>query len=215
MSGCYHSAYNTRQADRLLLGCGVWPLRSKVAGPCPLMDDQPDIVDESLEMFKANIMFRNFKPEGPGDLVHIYLLLFIHQVSHSTANIRVNSLTCCFGSHCFSFAWPCSYVYASCPPLHQALGKLEKAANKAEGQRILSSLGGEAPACPGDSNFPISVIYPPAENPADKKEFGKMLTQLRKEVCLRLPDLVFPDANAPGTKWWLGFGKRKFLNKPL
>ena len=38
-----------------------------------------DVVDEALVMFKANCMFRNFKPCGPGDLVHVYLLLFIHQ----------------------------------------------------------------------------------------------------------------------------------------
>ena len=36
-------------------------------------------MDEAVTNFKANCMFRNYKPNGPGDLVHIYLLLFIHQ----------------------------------------------------------------------------------------------------------------------------------------
>lgn len=36
-------------------------------------------MDEAITKFKANCMFRNYKPNGPGDLVHIYLILFIHQ----------------------------------------------------------------------------------------------------------------------------------------
>merc|ERR1712072_857998 len=92
-------------------------------------------------MFKANVMFRNFKPEGPGDRIHIYLLLFIHQ--------------CIQG--------------------------LEKAKDKADGQRILNALSGEVPAVPGDATFPISVIYPKPQDAAEKKEFGKLLVQLRKD----------------------------------
>merc|ERR1712178_233478 len=140
----YHSEYNSQPPVKLLLGCGVWPLRTKTSGPCPAVEDEPDIVDEALTMFKANCMFRSYKPEGPGDLVHIYLLLFIHQ----------------------------------------CLKSLEKAKDKTEGQRILSSLCSEAPATPGDSAFPISVIYPQPESASEKKEFAKMLTQLRKEVGL-------------------------------
>jgi len=171
----YHSKFNDVEAQTLL-GCGLYPLKTKFPGPLSAAEEgTPDIVDEAITMFKANCMFRNFKPSGPGDLVHIYLLLFIHQ----------------------------------------CLKALEKAKDKADGQRIMNTLAGEAPAVPGDSAFPISVIYPPAQDANEKKEFGKMLTQLRKETASRLPDVIFPDPAAPGTKWWLSFGKRKFLNKNL
>merc|ERR1711988_1344691 len=76
----YHSKFNQVDAPRYIMGCGLWPLRSKFAGPCSNSDDVPeDIVDEAIVLFKANCMFRNYKPEGPGDLVHLYLVLFIHQ----------------------------------------------------------------------------------------------------------------------------------------
>ena len=39
----------------------------------------------------------------------------------------------------------------------------------------LKALAGEAPALPGDANFPISVIYPQPSSPAEKKDFGKCL----------------------------------------
>ena len=117
---------------------------------------------------------------------------------------------------------------------------LEKAKDKADGQRILNvielplkdsgnghttrvltcpplrqAISGEAPAVPGDASFPISVVYPAANNANEKKEFGKMLTQLRKETASRLPDIVFDDPAGPASKWWLSFAKRKFLNKNL
>merc|ERR1712072_415577 len=171
----YHSAFNDVEPTKLLMGCGVWPLRTEFPGPCPADAGAQDPIDEALENFKANIMFRNFKPEGPGDLLQIYLLLFIHQ--------------CIKG--------------------------LDKCKNKADGQRALNSISGEAPAVPGDGNFPISVIYPEAKTPAEKKEFGKMLTQLRKETARRLADIVFPEVDGPGSKFWLCFGKRKFINKDL
>ena len=93
----YKSKFNGVDADRYLMGCGLWPLRTTFSGPCPTAsarrrstdslftvcdavgDGTLDVVDEALNNFKANIMFRQFKPEGPGDLVQIYLLLYIHQ----------------------------------------------------------------------------------------------------------------------------------------
>ena len=68
---------------------------------------------------------------------------------------------------------------------------------------------------PGDASFPISVVYAPAKDANEKKEFGKMLTQLRKETASRLPEVVFDDPAGPPSKWWLSFAKRKFINKNL
>eukprot|EP00658_Telonema_sp_P-2_P069265 TRINITY_DN583_c0_g1_i7.p2 TRINITY_DN583_c0_g1~~TRINITY_DN583_c0_g1_i7.p2 ORF type:complete len:178 (+),score=37.16 TRINITY_DN583_c0_g1_i7:257-790(+) len=77
----YHSKWNKEDpAGGFLMGMGVYPLRSCIAGPAPEAPELgEDIVDEAIDKFKANVMFRNFKPEGPADLVHLYLLLYIHQ----------------------------------------------------------------------------------------------------------------------------------------
>jgi hypothetical protein len=43
--------------------------------------DEEDIVEESIRLFRANVLFRNFEVKGGADRVLIYLTLFIHQVS--------------------------------------------------------------------------------------------------------------------------------------
>lgn len=40
-------------------------------------NEQGDIIDESLDLFRANSLFRNFEIKGPGDRLLIILILFI------------------------------------------------------------------------------------------------------------------------------------------
>jgi actin related protein 2/3 complex subunit 3 len=40
-------------------------------------NEQGDIVDETLDLFRANSLFRNFEIKGPGDRLLIILILFI------------------------------------------------------------------------------------------------------------------------------------------
>jgi len=37
----------------------------------------PDVVDETLDLFRANSLFRNFEIKGPADRLLIILILFI------------------------------------------------------------------------------------------------------------------------------------------
>jgi hypothetical protein len=39
--------------------------------------DSEDIIDEALNLFRANVLFRNFEIKGPADRVLIYLILYI------------------------------------------------------------------------------------------------------------------------------------------
>lgn len=39
--------------------------------------NREDIITESLELFRANSLFRNFEIKGPADRVLIYLILFV------------------------------------------------------------------------------------------------------------------------------------------
>jgi len=53
------------------------PLRGNSSGPAPKSDEEKDIVDEAITLFRATIMFKNFKPEGPADKLIVYLTVFI------------------------------------------------------------------------------------------------------------------------------------------
>jgi hypothetical protein len=41
--------------------------------------DEEDIIDETLQTFKANILFRNFEVKGNADRLLIYLTLYVSQ----------------------------------------------------------------------------------------------------------------------------------------
>lgn len=49
------------------------PLRTKTRGPAPPPVDQarPDIVDEAIDLFRANTLFRNYEIKGPADRVRV------------------------------------------------------------------------------------------------------------------------------------------------
>ena len=55
------------------------PLRGTSSGPAPKTQDAVDIVEEAISMFRATIMFKNFKPEGPADKLIVYLTVFIQK----------------------------------------------------------------------------------------------------------------------------------------
>eukprot|EP00741_Cyanophora_paradoxa_P001323 tig00000478_g1279.t1 len=80
----YHSSFNAVQAKQAC-GCLLLPLklgnsvvvksgqRANIADP-----DKPDIIDEAIDLFRPNIMFRTFSIEGPADRLLMYLTLFIN-----------------------------------------------------------------------------------------------------------------------------------------
>ena len=56
----------------------VLPLKTLVRGPAPpAASDQTDIIDEALEYFRANVLFRQYDPQGPADRVLCYLTIYI------------------------------------------------------------------------------------------------------------------------------------------
>lgn len=55
-----------------------------------LLLDEPDIIDEALEYFKANVFFRNYEVKGPADRVLIYLTLYISACLQKLANLKKN-----------------------------------------------------------------------------------------------------------------------------
>lgn len=53
-------------------------LTTRLASP-PADPSSPDIIDETLSLFRANCLFRNFEINGPADRLLIYLTLFVSE----------------------------------------------------------------------------------------------------------------------------------------
>ncbi|EPS95986.1 hypothetical protein FOMPIDRAFT_1062437 [Fomitopsis schrenkii] len=74
----YHSAFNEDPDIRQVGNTAVLPIKTKFRGPAPLADySQADIIDETLDLFRANSLFRNFEIKGPADRLLIVLILFV------------------------------------------------------------------------------------------------------------------------------------------
>lgn len=67
----YHSTYNEEPNVRQIASMSLLPIRTKTRGPAPPPVDpsRPDIVDEAIDLFRANTLFRNYEIKGPADRV--------------------------------------------------------------------------------------------------------------------------------------------------
>lgn len=74
----YHSAFNDLQTQEAC-GCAILPIKTRSRGPAPIAPEgQNDIVDEIIQLFRANVLFTNFEIKGNADRVLIYGTLFVH-----------------------------------------------------------------------------------------------------------------------------------------
>eukprot|EP00743_Colponemidia_sp_Colp-15_P002305 GILK01002497.1.p1 GENE.GILK01002497.1~~GILK01002497.1.p1 ORF type:complete len:174 (-),score=17.81 GILK01002497.1:146-667(-) len=72
----YHSQQQEEGA-RVVCGCAIVPVKTTVRGPAPpASSDFEDIVDETINYFRANVMFRNFEIKGAADRTLVYLTLY-------------------------------------------------------------------------------------------------------------------------------------------
>ena len=74
-------AFHSRLADtRVETCCGLplLPLNTSCPGPAPAADG-PDIIDESLDLYRPNCMFQSFEFQGAADKLLVYLQLFVCQ----------------------------------------------------------------------------------------------------------------------------------------
>jgi len=56
----------------------VLPVKTRIRGPAPNADpERADIIDETLDLFRANSLFRNFEIKGSADRLLIVLILYI------------------------------------------------------------------------------------------------------------------------------------------
>jgi actin related protein 2/3 complex subunit 3 len=131
MPGAYHSSYNAAGAFTEICGLPVLPLKTRVKGPAPCVEpagggggggggaDDDDAVDEALRLFRANVLFRNFELQGPGDRLLVYLTLFIHLCLKRAKATRAEGArelaTLASGAHLApgDAGWPLSQIVAA------------------------------------------------------------------------------------------------------
>ncbi|KAI0638378.1 actin-like protein ARPC3 [Trametes polyzona] len=74
----YHSSFNEYPDIRTVGNLAILPVKTKFRGPAPVADpNEADIIDETLDLFRANSLFRNFEIKGPADRLLIILILFV------------------------------------------------------------------------------------------------------------------------------------------
>ncbi|WOO85511.1 Actin-related protein 2/3 complex subunit 3 [Vanrija pseudolonga] len=211
----YHSAFNDDPSVRTAGNTAILPINTKIRGPAPIADDpsQPDIIEEALDLFRANCLFRNFEIKGgegretkdgrladarpgPADRLLIYLILFI--------------------SECLTKLAP--------TPGRPSPGYTEAV-------KQLSTLAVDNFALPGEPGFPLNSMYHAPANRTEADALRSYLTQTRSELALRLADRLYPyeqvlgaDGQPTGaqgpratkpSKWWMSFQKRRFMNRSL
>ncbi|KAF4575131.1 subunit of the Arp2/3 complex [Pleurotus pulmonarius] len=74
----YHSSFNEEPDTRQVGNVAILPIKTRIRGPAPLADpERADILDETIDLFRANSLFRNFEIKGPADRILIILILYI------------------------------------------------------------------------------------------------------------------------------------------
>lgn len=74
----YHSTF-IENNDRIVGNTVLLPFKTNFRGPSYSTDLEYDIVDEVLDLFRANSFFKNFEIKGPADRLLIYGILFISE----------------------------------------------------------------------------------------------------------------------------------------
>ncbi|CAH6719751.1 actin-related protein 2/3 complex subunit 3 [[Candida] jaroonii] len=74
----YHSTF-LGEEDRLVGNVSLLPFNSQFRGPTYPSTNDYDIVEEVLDLFRANSFFKNFEIKGPADRLLIYGILFISE----------------------------------------------------------------------------------------------------------------------------------------
>lgn len=197
----YHSAYNDLPADQVatIASISILPFRTKIRGPAPpplsvtSSPDELDIIDEALDLFRANSLFRNFEIKGGADRLLIYFILFISQCLTILNNSRVpmsqnEAIKQLSTTAVDAFNLPGDAGF----PLNNLY---QAPANRMEAGESCSIWDAYQSAF-----LPVCSVFP-------EEQLRSYLTQARQELALRLIEKMYIDGKP--SKWWLAFTKKK------
>lgn len=134
-----------------------------------------DIIDEILDLFRANTFFKNFEIKGASDRTLVYGILFISQ----------------------------------------CLNAINSNSTKNDAIKALTNLSLDDFSIPGDPGFPLNALYLPPANKNDAVFLRQYLSQFRQELASRLIERLYQSDTIKPSKFWLAFGRKKFMNKSL
>jgi actin related protein 2/3 complex, subunit 3 len=81
------------------MACGIPILPLRAGDELAAKSSDNDIVDEAIQLFRATILFKNFKPEGPADKLIVYLTCFIQKclfdIQMQKSGSKADSLAIC------------------------------------------------------------------------------------------------------------------------
>lgn len=72
----YHSTF-LGESERTVGNIVLLPIHTQYRGPSYPPSSEYDIVEETLDLFRANSFFKNFDIKGPADRLLIYGILFV------------------------------------------------------------------------------------------------------------------------------------------
>jgi len=196
----YHSSLNNDAHIQLIGNMAVLPINTKIRGPAPIPADpsQPDIIEEALDLFRANCLFRNFEIKGPADRLLIYLILFISDCINRVAATpgrpspqyqealkQLSTLSVDHFSLPGEAGFPLNSLY------HGPANKSESDALRSYLLQVRQELA--IRLC--DRLYPLEPETQPDGTPTPAERMGK-----RQEKP---------------SKWWMAFQKRKFMGRSL
>jgi len=186
----YHSAF-TELPDSIQSSCGVplLPLRTQTRGPAPKTTDF-DIVDEAIQYFRPNVLFRKYAIQSDADKLLIYLTLYISQ--------------------CLKRLHQCQKAPSSSAS-SQNNNNGSKKNMMTEGAKLLFALAHDH----FDVTTGLGGIINGPKTFQEGETLKSYLAQCREEIGLRLIDHLYVDEGTKMNKFWMAFAKKKFMNKEL
>ncbi|KAG6821515.1 hypothetical protein H0H93_000024 [Arthromyces matolae] len=192
----YHSSLNEISDVRQVGNLAILPIRTRIRGPAPQADpSQTDIIDETLDLFRANSLFRNFEIKGPADRTLIILILFVSDClaklgSGRTVPTQIEAQKLLNTLSVDTFPVPGDANFALnahyAPP-----------ASRSDA---------------GEKGFILLFIWRIKQY---KEYLRQYLTQVRQELAARLVEKLYADGTGKPSKWWMSFQKRRFMNRSL
>lgn len=184
----------------------------------------PDIIDESLQLFRANSLFRNFEIKTPADRALIYLILFIGDCLGRIAQgefcpRRGGGMLAPLARRLtdwLSLATPPSTL-APCRRVNNTHSIARATARSWTHQEALKQLTTHSLShfsLPGEPGFPLNQVFTPPSppSPVEKDALRSWLVQARQETVARLLErhvYSVADESTEGgrkpSKWWMAF----------
>lgn len=167
-----------------------------------------DIIDETLDLFRANSLFRNFEIKGGADRLLIVLILFVSDCLAKIAAAKTVPAKIEAGKLLNTLA-------VDNFPLPGDVGFALNSHYAAPGSRVDA---GEFLSvrfkCRSFAIIVCSVfIYSPRHSGSLTDFLRNYLVQVRQEIAARLIERLYADGTGKPSKWWMCFTKRRFMNR--